>query len=1130
MSLRSWFGLRSTFRRDVPIRRRRNSVTLSLEPLEPRDLLSAASVLAQAPLAFQANAGQFESQVQFAARGPNYSVALSDASATLSLSEADSYGADGVTPTSALVTMTMVGANPNATATGKDRDAGTTNFLVGSSKSQWLTGIANYGKVKYQDVYPGINVVYYGTQRELEYDFKVAAKANPAAIQLSFTGAQATAIDANGNLVLQTDGGSLVVEAPQAYQKVGGAKVPVSVSYVLESNGQVGFQLGAYNHNRALVIDPVLNYSSYVGGSGSDGGYSIAVDSSGNIYVTGLTSSPNFPIGSAQQAADAGTYDAFVTKIAPNGALAYSTYLGGSGYDMGTGITVDSSGNAYVVGETSSTNFPVTSGAAQSHNAGGLDDAFIAKLNSSGTLSYSSYLGGSGDDAATGVAVDSTGKIYVTGTTTSTNFPTTTGAYQTTEKGGYDAFVVRLTTAGAINYSTLLGGSGDEASDGIAVDSSGNMYVTGYTSSSNFPTTSGVFQTTFKGTYDAFITKFTSAGKLSFSTYLGGTGDNEGWDISVDSGGNTYIAGYTNATDFPTTSGVAQRTLLGGYGAFVTRLNSNGTMSASTYLSGNGSDMAFGIALDAESNIYVVGLTSSTNFPTTAGAPQTIYGGGTDDAFVTELSSAFKIVSSTYLGGSGDDEGYAIALDSAGGVYVTGMTNSRNFGTTTSALQTVYGGGSYDAFVAKIGALSATTTSTVTVDLANTNTNAPNPLTYGQGVTLSATVTASGGFTSPTGTVQFQSGSTVLGTATLSTTGGVTSASLTLATLPVGTLSITATYSGDSNFSGSTGTAVSKTVNPAPLTITANNATQLYEMPTPSFSVQYSGFVLGQNASVLGGQLTISTTATSNSPPGTYAITPAGLTSSNYAIHYVNGTLTIVGSTYQVVPDPLNPSTSLLEVVGTSGGDTIQINPGTAAGTLQATINNVTSPNISPLSGTSFSAVAVYGGDGNDWLQISSSVTVLGELFAGGGNDVLIGGGGNNILVSGGGGGFLIGGTGRNIMIGGTGGAFLDGGTGDNLEIAGTTNYDGNQLALESIMAEWASADSYTTRVNDILGVSNPSFAQRSNGNYFFNTSTVQGDTSGEYLVGGPGQDWFFANLARDTISNQTSGEVVTPI
>ncbi len=437
---------------------------------------------------------------------------------------------------------------------------GKANYFLGNDPTKWRTNVPTYARVHYQDLYPGIDLIYYGNQRQLEYDLVVRPGADPSRIRLGVQGADTLDVDAQGDLVLHTAGGDIRQRKPAAYQEIDGMRQEISGGYVLKGSHTVGFEVGAYDASRPLVIDPVLFYSTYLGGSSDDFGSGIAVDSSGDAYVTGYTLSTDFPttVGAFQttHAADGGLDDGFVTKLNPTGAaLVYSTYLGGSSDDFGFGIAVDSSGDVYVTGYTLSTAFPTTVGAFQMTNAGGYD-GFVTKLNPTGAaLVYSTYLGGSSDDFGRGIAVDAAGSAYVTGYTYSTAFPTTVGAFQTThaaDSGRNDAFVTKLNPTGAgLVYSTYLGGNSFDVGLGIAVDALGSAYVTGGTQSTNFPTTTRAFQTTFGGgVVDGFVTKLNPAGSmLDYSTYLGGTGLDTGFGIAVDTLPNPNA--YVVAESFP---------------------------------------------------------------------------------------------------------------------------------------------------------------------------------------------------------------------------------------------------------------------------------------------------------------------------------------------------------------------------------------------------------------------------------------------------------------------------------------------------------------------------------------------------------------------------------------------------
>ena len=627
-----------------------------------------------------------------------------------------------------MLRMKLVGANVHAKVSGLDELQGKSNYFIGTDPKKWRTNVANYAKVKYRDVYPGVDLVYYGNQRQLEYDFVVHPGADPSQIALDVGAGLALPerapqaaplrVDRNGDLVVGTDGGEVIFHKPVVYQQNDdGNRRPIEARYVLSTpqsaidnrQSTISFNLAPYDRRRPVVIDPVLAYSTYLGGGTEhDRGSGIAVDASGNAYVTGETGSSDFPTTPGTfQTTYGRSVDVFVGKLNATGsALMYSTYLGGSGTEVGGGIAVDASGNAYVTGyasgtETSPPDFPTTAGAFQT-TYGGQADAFVSKLNATGSaLMYSTYLGGSGTEVGGGIAVDASGNAYVAAYTFSPDFPTTPGAFQATYGGGRDAFVSKLNAAGsALLYSTYLGGRGLDEGDELAIDGSGNAYVTGYTESSDFPTTPGAFQATYGGGGDAYVSKLNAAGSaLLYSTYLRGSGFDHGVGIAIDASGNAYVTGATFSSNFPTTPGALQTT----YGSgFVSKLNATGSaLLYSTYLGGsNYYDAGAGIAVDASGNAYVTGSTESSNFPTTPGAFQTVSAGGID-AFVSELNAeGSALLYSTYLGGSGGAQGSGIAVDAAGNAYVTGDTGP-DFPTTPGAFQTTCGW-DRDAFVAKI--------------------------------------------------------------------------------------------------------------------------------------------------------------------------------------------------------------------------------------------------------------------------------------------------------------------------------------------------------------------------------------------------------------------------------------------
>ncbi|MBC8254544.1 MAG: SBBP repeat-containing protein [Ardenticatenia bacterium] len=675
------------------------------------------------PVSFVANQGQTGGQVRFLSRGSGYGLFLTSSEAVLVLRQsaapATADAENSQTIEHAVLRMQLVGANREPQVVGLDELSGIVNYFISSDPQNWRTNIPTYARVQYQDVYAGVDLIYYGDQGQLEYDLVVAPGADPQAIRVRFEGADKISLDDQGSLVVHVPGGEVIQRAPVIYQEVDDVEQSVSGRYVLHGDHEVGFQVAAYDANRSLIIDPVLVYSSYLGGSERDYGHGIAVGADGSVYVSGETSSDNFPTEGPIQAARDNLTDAFVTKLSADGSsLIYSTYLGGSSGDVAYAIAVDAEGNAYVTGPASS-DFPTTPGAFQTEPGGNLD-AFVARLNPAGdALVYSTFLGGSGYDQTWGIAVGGDGSAYVTGSTEGPgdDFPVTPGAFQPS-RGGPDpaAFVTKFNPAGsALEYSTHLGGSETDRGYDIAVHG-GYAYVTGETASTDFPTTVGAFDTTLGAGTDAFVTKMNADGSgLVYSTYLGSSRGDVGFGIAVDLTGHAYVTGETYFDDFPTTPGAFQTSRGGSAGdndSFVTRLNAAGdALICSSFLGGSNVEHGAGIAVDGAGNAYLTGWTASDNFPVVI----PISGGSAyedGEVYVTKVDTeACAIVHSSYLGGSeqdrtggdkGDPAGNPIAVDAEGCVYVTGRTKSTDFPTTAGAFQTAFGGPDADGFVARI--------------------------------------------------------------------------------------------------------------------------------------------------------------------------------------------------------------------------------------------------------------------------------------------------------------------------------------------------------------------------------------------------------------------------------------------
>jgi hypothetical protein len=706
------------------------------------------------PLAFEANQGQTDPQVKYLARANGYTLFLTADDAVFSLHSAAkpaTASAKKVAPKSGSVMhLHLVGGNSQAKIAAASLLPGKSNYFIGKDQSQWHTNVAQYERVAYENVYPGINLAFYGVQRQLEFDFIVAPGANAAPIQLSASGASRLSTDNSGNLILTAKSGSVTLHKPVAYQEKNGQRDPVNARFAIAADNRtgkhhIGFELGNYDHSRELVIDPSVAFATFLGGSAEDDGYAIALDSGENAYITGQTESTNFPTAGANpySASNAGEFDAFVTKISANGSLVYSTYVGGSNNDAGVAIAVDSNGDAFVAGGTASSNFPFVAGYQSSLN--GPLNAFVFELNPTGSsLTYSTFLGGSGSDNAQGIALDSSGNAYVVGAATSTDFPVSSNAVETTLTGSSAGFASKLNATGSsLVYSTYLGGgSGDNAS-GVAVDASGDAYVTGETFSTTFETTSGAFQTTCgscgNGLSDAFVSVLNpTATGFVYSTYLGGNSADVGFAIAIDFSDDAYVTGYTESNNFPTTESTFQSTLNGSQDAFVTELNPSGTaLVFSSYLGGSTTSGGSGIAVDSGNDIYVTGSTASPDFPVTTSAPQTTLGGDTDAFFTEIVPSTSSLYFSTYLGGaSNENTGVsggsqsivgAVAVDPAGAnLYLTGNTASTTSFPTSNAEQSTYGGGPTDAFVAKYTqpayGISATTPAAVSAGTSATST------------------------------------------------------------------------------------------------------------------------------------------------------------------------------------------------------------------------------------------------------------------------------------------------------------------------------------------------------------------------------------------------------------------------
>jgi hypothetical protein len=766
----------------------------------------AQAAFSSLPLIFEPNQGQTDAQVKFLARGSGYGLFLTEDQAVLVFNSSprdhrrSASGAE-------VLRMELGDANRKPQVTGTELLAGKSHYLLGNDPTQWHRDVPQFARVRYGAVYPGIDLVYYGNQGRLEYDFEVAPGADPARIALRFQGQKHLELSRDGELVLSGLVGNVRLKSPRIYQRFGQEERGVKGHFVLRGGDEAGIAIGDYDRSRTLVIDPVLAYSTYLGGTGDEACSvisgtgtpiarcpAIAVDSASNIYIAGSSTSTNFPNPTGTSPMLAGTANVFVAKINPGAAggaqLIYSTFVGGNGVDLPAGIAVDSGFDVIVAGRTTSSNFPASNGFQTApQNAG--QHAFLSKLNTGGVIVYSTYLSSAGTDAATGVALDSKGKAYVVGTTSGTvtgsnttaDFPTTPGSFQTIRAGTNQFFWSKIdfaqTGAGSLAYSTYFGGgnpsTGVATGGGIAVDPSGNVFFTGGTNffhlgnANDFPiqnaaqgcldapTNPATCPTTDANNVpltnrDAFVAKFapvtnaSNAFTLSYSTYLGGTGDDIGYGIATDSSGDAFVTGATGSTDFRSTgtSGAFQPAYGGGAtDAFLVKLNpftpsgttGNVMLGYFTYLGGSGGDVGLGVALVSTTDARITGYTNSPNFPQQLNTSVQSGFGGVQDAFVTRIDTSASTTTgdfSSYLGGSGSDAGTGVAADVQGNTFLAGETASANF-PTASPFQGALAGAS-DAFVSRLGP-------TVSLTVAE---SATSPIGVGNPVTFSYQITNSG--------------------------------------------------------------------------------------------------------------------------------------------------------------------------------------------------------------------------------------------------------------------------------------------------------------------------------------------------------------------------------------------------
>jgi PKD repeat protein len=909
------------------------------------------------PLSFEPNLGQTDGLVRFVSRGDGYTLFLTQTSAVLSLSEKLGPGPRDAALQSRTTSLSMelVGAKANAQISGTDELPGKSNYFIGNDPKQWHTQVPTFERVVYKGIYPGIDLVYYGKQRQMEYDFVIAPGADPNVIKLKIEGSRQVQVDRNGDLRIRIDrDGEVRLGAPIVYQEDAGKRHSLEGKWVQSGRHDFRFALGPYDRTKTLIVDPPLIYSTFLGGSRTDRATAVAVDSSGDAFITGFTASGGF-VGSGNFPTTSGAFQtacgncananvAFITELDPTGStLVYSTYLGGTNGDAAFGIAVDTSGNAYVVGTTFSPNFPITTGAFQTTCAGGCTsgDAFVTEINSSGSqLVFSTFLGGTGKEAGSGIALDPQGNVYVTGSTTSTAFPTH-APVQSAFAGTTDAFVTEFNSSGsALVYSTYLGGSGDDEANSIAVDSSGSAYVTGFTASTDFPTASPI-QSSNAGGNDVFVTKYKPLGTaLVYSTYLGGAATDSANGIALDSSNNAYVVGSTLSTAFPTLNAFqanCSSCAAGTSDAFLTKINSAGSAIAySTFLGGSASDQANAVVVDAANNAFVVGRTSSTDFPvayvsTTCKSCAT----GGHDVFITEFDQAGSaLIFSIYLGGSTAQSGLGIGLNPSEQAILVGSTQSTDFPTQAPEQPTI--GGGEDAFISALPAA------------ANCNTT---KLWSAGGITITATLVCNGLFLpTPAGNNQllgftWGDGSPFDG----SGSGGGSDCAI-----PPGTCSFTGTHTYTTgSYTGST------TVTDA----ASNTITTGFSVNIPEITIQTTSLPGGAVSTQYSQTLVVS----NGTSPYTWSLTsgslPAGLVLS--AAGVISGTPTGAGTasfTVQATDSSADATQQVLSIA------TIIVAPGITTQPQSQTINSGTTGTMSVVA--TGSAPLTY-----QWYQGSSGDT-----------------------------------------------------------------------------------------------------------------------------------------------------------
>lgn len=912
------------------------------------------------PLSFEANRGQAGEEVRYLSRTNDRHIYLTNSGAFIGVSY---FSGTGTKNDEDLVKMELVGSTRQPEVSGTQELPGKVNYLIGNDPENWHTEIPTYGRVRYRGAYRGVDIVFYGNQRELEFDAVIAPGADPSGIRLRFQGSRGISLQPDGTLTIRTPHSSIAFRKPELYQDVDGKRIPVEGGFSLVGD-QVSFRVGHYDSTRELVIDPTLVYSTYFGYGQviSD----MAVDSAGEVCVTGSTNGSKIPVtpGVYQYNSAQGAPGYVSCLNAAGTQLRYSTYFGGTRSDYPVSIAMDAAGNVYLAGSTYSADFPVKAGSYLTTKPSSTSyySGFVSKLGSNGTtLVWSTYLGGTGGDVISGAAIDSAGNAYVTGTTVSKDFPTK-NAPQNTYKtfGVITGFVAAIGSTGAtLIYSSYLGGSGGDYPAAVALDSTANAYVTGYTDSSDFPTTASAFQKTRIGGGACFVTKVpATGGTWTYSTLVSGTGYCQARAIAVDSRGQATFGGQAGGSDFPVTPLAFQKTNATYSNSqstgFVAQLNPAGSkLTIGSYLGGSAnSDQVNSVALDSNGQIYLTGRAYSKDFPVTSDA---LYPnartGSADVGFVTVVSAdGSSRVYSTYLGGSSEDKPAAIRLDSGGSIYVAGYTSSSDFPVTQGALEYTYSppapySSLSEAFITKVSGLAATVTATPTFSPASGTYTSAQTVTISDATTGATIYYTTDGSTPTTSSTKYTSAITVSASTTINaiaTATGHSNSSVATATYTIGGVTPAAATPTFSPVSGTYTSAQTVTISDATTGATIYYTTD-GSTPTAS-STKYTGAISVGASTTINAIATAAGYATSSVATATYTIsgtTPTAATptfspasgtysstqtvaisdaTSGATIYYTtNGTTPTTSSTKYTAPVTVN-STSTLSAIAVASG------------------------------------------------------------------------------------------------------------------------------------------------------------------------------------------------------------------